>query len=556
MTGRKQTLIHLFVIALLAGLAMGSSFFYGITTGNDFHQHFQFAISIHDSLISGEIYPSFVAAPNYGLGDIALRFYPPLGYYILSLAYIAIGNWYVAAMATFWLVFFVGGAGVYKLAREEFPPPQSLLAAAIYIFVPYHLNEIYNNFLFAEFVATAVLPFCFLYITRICRKGGLASVIGLSISYAFLILSHLPLTVIGSLALFVYACLLLRKEDLWRSLAALTVSVCTGLFISSFYWVRMVREMNWVKHSSTEYFADTFDFGRNFLFKPANWINFQDDVLALWFADLMLAAVIILVIPSVVLLIRKRAETSGFMRAVAALFFLSVFMATPLSGFIWNLLPFLQKVQFPWRWMAIVSITGAILASTGITSMADAMKAGRNFALPLGLGAILVIFVFMAAFIIKQAVYVPAGDFNKQMATVAEEPSYEGWWPVWAKMQALSKKEKVVISGREANVESWLPTERRFTVPPGETGPASVATFYYPHWQASVNDSPVELSPTADGLISVPVPAGRASVRLSFKEPGINRAAFYVSAIGWIIVLFGIILLAAANFKKRDINEL
>lgn len=556
MTGRKQTLVNVIFIALLAGLAMGSSFIYGITTGNDFHQHFQFAASIHDSLISGEIYPSFVATPNYGLGDIALRFYPPFGYYILSLAYIALGNWYVAALATFWLVFFVGGVGVYLLAREEFSPQQSLLAAAVYIFVPYHLNEIYNNFLFAEFVATAVLPFCFLYITRVCRGGGYTSVIGLSVSYALLILSHLPLTVIGSLAFIVYACLLLRRENLVKNLAGLAAAVGAGLILSSFYWVRMVREMGWIKHSSAEYFADTFDFGRNFLFKPANWLNFQDDVLALWFADLMLAAVLILAVPSAVYLIKNRRTVSAFTMASAVLFFLSVFMTTPLSGFIWKLLPFLQKVQFPWRWMAIVSVTGAVFTSVGIIRMAEAMTKSKNPALPLGLGTILVAFVFMAAFVIKQAVYVPASDFHKQMATVLEDPSYEGWWPIWAKMAALSQKEKVVIPGRDTMIESWLPTERRFTIAPGESGTASVGTFYYPHWTALVNNLPADLSPGADGLISVLVPAEESRIRLIFKEPRINRAAFYLSAIGWIIMLSGIIILAAVNLKKQNIKEL
>lgn len=556
MTGRKQTLFNVIFIALLAGLAMASSFIYGITTGNDFHQHFQFAVSIHDSIVSGEIYPSFVSSPNYGLGDIALRFYPPFGYYILSFVYIVVGNWYAAALATFWLVFFIGGVGLYLLAREEFSPQQSLLAAAVYIFVPYHLNEIYNNFLFAEFVATAVLPFCFLYVTRICRGSGFTSVIGLSASYALLILSHLPLTVIGSLAFAVYACLLLRKDNLLKSLVKLAASVGAGLILSSFYWVRMVREMSWIKHSSAEYFADTFDFGRNFLFKPANWVNFQDDVLALWFADLMLVAILILAIPSTVFLIKNRRTVSAFTRAVAVLFFLSVFMTIPLSGFIWKLLPFLQKVQFPWRWMAIVSVTGAVFASVGIIWMAGAMKKSKNPALPVALGAILVVFVFMAAFVIKQAVYVPADDFHKQLATVAEDPSYEGWWPVWAKMSALSQKEKVVIPGRDAAIESWSPTERRFTIAPGESGTASVGTFYYPHWQASINDAPTEVSPSAEGLVSIFVPAEGSRIRLTFKEPGINRAAFCVSAVGWIIALLGIILLAAVNYKKQNIREL
>jgi 4-amino-4-deoxy-L-arabinose transferase-like glycosyltransferase len=449
------------MIALLAAAAMGMSFYYGITTGNDFYQHFQFAQSIRDSIVSGEIYPSFSASPNFGLGDIALRFYPPLGYYLLAFAFLISGSWYYAGQAVFWLVFFAGGLGVYLLAREEFSAEHSLLAAGLYIFVPYHLNEIYNNFLFAEFVATAVLPFCFLYITRICRGGGIGPVLGLGVSYALLVLSHLPLTVLGSIAFLLYGLLLLKKENMVRQLFALSGSVFIGLVLSSFYWVRMVREMEWVKHSQAAYFADTFSFGRNFLLKPTNWTNFQDDVLSLWFADMMLAAVVLLVVPTIVQFIRDRGSLSKATKALGALFLFSVFMTTPLSGFLWSLLPFLQKVQFPWRWMAIISVTGAVFAVPGIVSAAEAMKRSRNVLIPAGLGLVLLGFAFMAAFVVKQAVFVPKDDFEKQSASIGGSPSYEGWWPVWAQTPALARKEGVTVPGRQWSIEYWNPADRR-----------------------------------------------------------------------------------------------
>lgn len=556
MTGpkSKQFLVNLIFIALLAALAMASSFYRGITTGNDFRQHFQFASTIHGSLVSGEIYPGFAAAPNYGLGDIALRFYPPFSYYLLSVFYIVTGNWYIAALASFWLVFFVGGVGAYLLAREEFPPKQSLLAAAIYIFAPYHLNEIYNNFLLAEFVATAILPFCFLYITRVCRAGGWQNTAGLAVSYALLILSHLPLTIIGSLAFVVYAAFLLEKKRIGRTLLDFSFSVAGGLLLSSFYWLRMVRELDWVKHSAPAYFTENFAFSRNFLLKPSNWTNFSDDILNLWLADLMLVAMLAVCIPSLVFLFKNRSRLPRFTKAVAAVFFLAVFMTTPLSAPLWHYLTFLQKVQFPWRWMAIISLFGAVFASTGITKMADAMKASKNILLPISLGGILVIFVFMAAFIIKQASYVPPADFRAQIANIAEVPSYEGWWPVWASEAALAEKKRVRVTWRKEVIDSWTPLERRFFVTEGADPSARVKTFYYPHWKAVVNGFEAKVTPDVDGLISLPLPEGPAEVRLYFEEPAINRAAFYASAAAWVILL-GAVLLSAISKKRRAANR-
>jgi uncharacterized membrane protein len=546
----KQLLVNLLFIALLASLAMASSFYRGITTGNDFRQHFQFAQTIHGSLVSGEIYPGFAAEPNYGLGDVALRFYPPFTYYLLSVIYMIVGNWYAAALFSFWLVFFVGGAGVYLLAREEFPSNQALLAAAIYIFAPYHLNEIYNNFLLAEFVATAVLPFCLLYITRVCRAGGWRNAAGLAISYALLVLSHLPMLVIGSLVFVVYAAFLLEREKIIRELRDLSLAVAGGLLLSSFYWIRMVRELGWIKHSSPAYFTENFAFDRNFLLKPANWINFNDDILNLWLADLMLVAMLALLVPSVLYIFKHRRNLSRFTKANTAILLLAVFMTTPLSTPLWHYLAFLQKVQFPWRWMAIISLCGAVFASIGISGMAEAMKAGKSILLPVSLGCILLIFVFTAAFIIKQASYVPASDFNMQIANIAQVPSYEGWWPVWAKESAQANKERVSAPGRDVNIGAWESTEKQFTVSPGEGAAARVRTFYYPHWKASVNNSLVQLSPDADGVISLPLPPENASVRIYFEEPLVNRAAFYASAAAWVILLTGLALFAT-GLKNR-----
>ena len=108
----------------------------------------------------------------------------------------------------------------------------------------------------------------------------------------------------------------------------------------------------------------------------------------------MLFATLAIAIPSIVYLIKYRHRLSAFHRAAAAGFFLAVFMTTPLSAPFWNYAGFLQKVQFPWRWLAIVSVFGAIFASTGISRAADAMKASKGILLPFALSLILVVFVF------------------------------------------------------------------------------------------------------------------------------------------------------------------
>ncbi len=530
----KQFAFHILLIAVFAFGAMSSIIFNGVTSGNDSTQHYQFAQSIHHSIVTHEFYPSFAELPNHGFGDVGLRFYPPLSYYVLAIVYIFVQDWYFSAMTAFFLIFLVGGIGIYLWAKEELSPQQAIIAAAIYTFAPYHLNQIYNNFLFAEFSATAIIPFCFLFLTRVCRKNNKFDVLGLAVFYAFLILTHLPLTIISSLTLGIYGLLLLRKETFLRVAAKLFIAVGTALTLSSFYWLRMVSELDWVKHASPQYSSNIWDYRINFLLKPENILNFQTDVLCLWLADIMLLAILFVSLPSVILLLRKQLIASKFVTAVGIVLCVAVFMTTPLSSIVWDNLTFLQKTQFPWRWLAIISAFGAIFASIGINCAAEKMKESNNIFLPIGLGSVLLIFIFTSAFIIKCALYHPREEFNQQMTAIATAESCDCWWTTWANRSAFSQTEKVVAGTRQIEIQNRAATEKKFTIASGQPEITTVAIFYYPHWKMTINNQPIEISPTENGLISFPVPAEKSEINIYFQEPDFIRFAFYLSALSWM----------------------
>lgn len=551
----KQNLYHIALTGLFSILVMASSFYYGVTSGNDLSQHFQFANTIHHSIITGEFYPSWGDSINQGYGDAAIRFYPPFSYYIMSVSFMLVGDWYGASLLTFFLIFWAGGIGAYFWAKEEFSDKQSLLAAGLYIFAPYHVNQIYNNFLYAEFAATAVIPFCFLFVTRVCRRGKIGDLLGLSVTFALLILTHLPLTIISSLILFLYGLSLLKKDSFFVTLTKLAGSVAFAFLASSFYWVRMVTELSWIKHSSEAYFSSIFDYRQNFLFAPQNIINFQTDTSVLWFADLMLLATLLISIPSVILFIKNRRSLSRFQISIAFIFIISFLMTTPLSKPIWDNLAFLQKVQFPWRWLGIVSVSGAVFSSVGILHFAEKMNANKNHLLSIGLGLILTFYVFTSAFVIKQAVYLPREKFQTQITGMKSGKSFDCWWTIWMNSDALKVKDKLLIQNRNAEIVSWNPTVKEFKVSAGEAPSLRVATFYYPHWKATVNNRNVKIEKSEDSSISVPLPQESSSVRLYFQEPYFVRIANFSALAIWLIFFIMGGILFYKKFRAVKITD-
>ena len=81
----------------------------------------------------------------------------------------SIGDWHIASWIIFTLFAFIGGLGVYKWARHAATP--SCLCGVNHVLLPYHLSQIYNTFFYAEFVGSSVLPFLFVFTSRVCRRG-------------------------------------------------------------------------------------------------------------------------------------------------------------------------------------------------------------------------------------------------------------------------------------------------------------------------------------------------------------------------------------------------
>lgn len=535
------------IIACVSIAAALPLFLYGITQGPDLKQHFQFADTVRTTLSSGGVYPSFSIDQNGGLGDVGLRFYPPLTYYILTPLYFAVGDWFNAVVSMYVLVMFVGGLGIYLWAREFLTERHSVLAAGIFIVAPYHLSQIFQSFLLAEFTASAIVPFCFLFVTRIARRGSAADVAGLAAAYSLLTLTHLPSTMLVSICLAIFSFAMIDTKRIVSYGLKLVVAATVALGASSFYWIRMVSEMAWVKHSYPEYFTGAFDFSNNFLFGFGYIYGIENDGRSLWFADMMLGATIVIAVPAILYLVRRQIDNLRFVASLAVVMSIGVIMATPLSTPVWQTFIFLQKIQFPWRWICVITPLAAILGSIGIIKIADAGERNALTPAKLGLTAILALFVFTTAFLVKGAIYMPRAAFDEMTANISASPSYIAWWPLWAKESAFEVKDLAFAAGRQIEVVAVDGTNKRFKVAGGEPSTMRVRTFYYPHWRADVNGAPVDVSPDNDGLITLPLAADAAEVRLLFAEPARARRAVWVSIFAWLAIA----ALALVGFRKH-----
>ena len=511
----------------------------GIPFNNDLANHYHFALPFYDAITGGDLYPGWLATSNQGYGDPLFRFYPPGVYYLLASARAVTGDWYTASSLVFTVVSILGALGAYFWASCFLPRHTAAWAGVFYAVMPYRAAELYQAAQFAEFAGGVALLFALAFTTRICQRGTWLNVAGLAASYALLILTHLPLTVLGSITLLLYALLSLQGPRKVRTLIKLSGAAALGLAASAFYWTTVVREMSWIVGDGNHP-DPLLDYRSNFIFSTFS----PEQNVTIWWMNILMIATLGMCIPAIFLLIRKRRLAAI---PVALILFFSLLMATALSKPLWAAIPGLRLAQHPFRWLAVMSVAAPILIAASVpTWWKNFQGKGRPIALVFA-GLVLISVTFTVSQIIRPARYLSRSEFEDILRPLRESPSIVQWLSVWAnnaaqgkpsyeKIPPLRASAEVEAGTRAVNVTSWQALTRSFHVEAGERIDARIRTLYYPHWSATSNGQLLTTSADKDGVLLISLPEDATTINLEFREPTLTKVSVAVSIICWTLL--------------------
>jgi hypothetical protein len=545
--GSPEAKCIVFVVAVSL-LTIVPAFVFGVPSNRDLSNHFRFALPFYDAIAGGHFYPGWLAESNHGYGDPSFRFYPPALYYLLALFRFLTGEWYVATLLTFALVSIVGGLGVFFWARSALPSSQAMWASILYSVAPYHLNQLYQASMLAEWAGAAVLPFVFAFLERVCAHGRRRDVAGFAACYALLVLTHLPLTVIGSLAVLVYAFARMEAGRRVQTLLKLAAGTALGLCASSIFWVTMVSEMHWIRLNTIDHDASV-DYRFNFLLS-----TLSPDNVNVWWMNILTLMTLLLSAPIVLLLRRRVWSEKRQLWPLVVFTVFTLFMTLPLSRPLWNVLAVLQETQFPWRWLALLSMGLALLTAAAMPLLDQAERAVARVRRVLIVGAMSIAIVFTLSHSVREAKFLPRHDFENALSEVRGTACVYSWFPVWSSSSARRMTDEVEAEGRPVVVQSWTPERRVFQIPAGVATEARVRTFYYPHWIAKSGDRMLSTRADRDGALLISLPADATSVALSFNEPRRSRISSWASLAGFLLI--GVLALPFPLKVEPFINKL
>jgi hypothetical protein len=566
--------IYLLVVALFAAAVMLPMLAGGLPRGYDFPHHLQCALTYYDALKSGDFLPSWTLQRNFGYGAVELRMYPPLSHFVWALIYAAVGDWQISLWLSLVLWTAIGGYGVYFFAREYLAASLALIAAVFFIVQPYNLHRIYLIFLYSDYVAGTILPFCFLFVLKIARQCKdepfsfefsriWLNVCGLIISLSALILTHLPSTIIGGISLVIFAACLLRPNLNFcrRFLLCLCAAAATALATTAFFWVKVLQE-RWLLAKDLIYPDIHVRYEWNFLLTLIQTYSeqgFEVYSSVTNFVDLLLLATLSGFALTLPMLFAKRREASQkqnltplWIASATALFF-SIILSKP----VWDAIKILQELQFPWRWLTILVVMSPILMAAGVPDCHRWLQNENKRPIALLLvGCWLFGLTFTFTQIMRPAVYIPHSQIAASVAAIESKESFTFWWTKWTRREIFQIKDKVLIENRQIKINDWMTTYREFSVAAGEADAARISVFYYPNWQATANGAAIETRPDADGaLLLLNLPKEAATVRVFFRETLAAQIARGLSLFVWILLSPIVLWLLWKRWKSPSGNE-
>ncbi|HEY3627332.1 MAG TPA: hypothetical protein VGL00_13645 [Terracidiphilus sp.] len=479
---------------------------------------------------------------------------------------------FVPQVMTF-LLLAATGLATRALARQRFNPSVATLAGCVALFSGYSLFTAYERSAFAEMTGGFWVPLMLMLILRDSaateklrapsfpllsaeKVGGheprpaFATIIagldratlllGLVVAGAWL--SNAPLGVMLSYLLAGISLVLAFLDRSWVPILRAAVAAVLGLGLSAFFWIPAAWEQHWVAIRQA-----VDDPG---LLIENSWLFARHPDPRLELHDVELLRVSMIAVTMVAVAITG-ACVSWWRRTLPAdrrwwmpLALIPVavfFLQLPASDFLWNALPKMRFLQFPWRWLVVLEAPMAIFFAAALWTGG---RIWRTFVTALCCAAFATATLFSVVSLFQVCdqddevngilrdyhaglgvqgtdEYAPPGADNSlvptglPLACLVSDPGKKlgagdpDMTPEWSSDQGSCDAVYAQADG--------FPLHVRLNAATSHAGYLVLRLRTYPAWRVRVNGQPVHAMPAReDGLMAVPVPQGQLNLAVDW----------------------------------------
>jgi len=616
------------VLVLIAvGLVLAAPLLQGETLcTDDGALHIYRTVALDRALRDGLLYPRWFPDLAYGYGFPFFVYREPLGYYALEALHLLGLSVPTAFNVTMAGGVVVAGIAMYLLGRDIFGPRGGLLAGVVYMTAPYVLIGPLVRGNLPEVIAFALMPLILFFFRRLIVYGQTRYFVASTASYAALFLTHNISSLLFTPVLLVYIAMLgwvQAANSRWlmadgRGLMAdgrspiadspastrdrssimshlryairdmryairdtryALLAVALTLGLTAFFWLPALAEQGeaqlYLTHSTRGN-----DYHFNFIsvdellggpgsFDP----NLLNPPLRISFGWVQLA------LAALGLLGYRRAQNREQRVTIIAAAFAGItftLMALPITLPVWDRLPLIRFVQFPWRFVGRAMLPAALLAAAFLSPPRSinhkdtkAQSQLRVFA-----PSWLVVAVFGTAVFVALLFTAPLSyprvcptphtlDINDVFAyervsghigvdplgaylpvTVIERPSGSPLEAMYSAGRAIERFDASALPGGARVLDAqYGPNRADILVSTPTTFTATYLAFAFSGWNAQIDGRPIEIRPSnPNGLMTFDVPAGEHRIHVEFGDSPQRALADGISLIAVVAMIAAVVI--------------
>lgn len=549
----KQKINLLVLLTLISILPIISIFRNGVYESGDFTIHIYRAIDFYTSLQEGNIMPSWAGNLNgeYGYPLFILNY--PLPYYFISLFHFLGFSFIVSLKIVLALNLAFSGIFMYLFTKEITKNTLSAFSAGVfYIFAPYHLIDLHFKVALGELLIFTFLPLTALFFYKTTYKPTFQNILLTSLSFSFLIMSHVALAgLIGILIGFYILFLFIKKPPSLKNILGLCVGVITSMLISLYIFVAPLLYTQYTINNNAPLKTVYFPKISELLFSPWKYgLLFQGPQGELSY---LIGYTQLIVFSLLVFLFFRKKITKLYKKDVLFWIFstfILIYLISPYSKFLWEHSSFLVPIGSH-RLLVLVTFCISVLA-----------------------GYLVLIFkkrVFFISFLLMITIAYTILNWGHRRlipeitdATLIDYLPYstsrgEGhyyadskWIDPNNRWFSQIPKQRIEIKDGEGKIIDLKrsTTFHSYILDLDKPSVIFENTLYFPGWNVQSNGKKVEPYPNSLGITAFKLPQGLQYVTLKFSDLYLYNAAKIVSLFSFLTVVLMLLSLVGRKLFR------
>lgn len=495
----------------------------GFFDANDAVWHIARFWQFHLSFSSGQIPVRWAPTLFYGLGYPAFIFNFHLPYYLMEIIYrlgFGLVDTYKIILG---LSVIVSGFTAFLFLRSIFSTLPAIVGSLFFVYSPYRFATLYSRGAIGEALAIAIVPLVF-WLLELFRKGGKYGGPLFAFVIFLLIITH-PFIFLMFAPMILLYLLLFSQKKIEGVSWFLIGCVASSFAIFPYFFERKYLVIDeFVKNIYLGHLPNLFgvfriplvnaDLGTPFQIGIVNWLVVLIAAFTLWkFKG------------------RMKRNLDNLIKLSVIFFAVGIFLMSRSSLFLWEKMPFLSTILYPWRFINLLVFISAICAAFLIYRL----KNNLTVALIL-----IISVVYVSRHWWGWVGQIPTSDEYyknyQEITTAAGEFIPRDISPI---IENFRQPQIEIIEG-EAKIskESLVLNNWQFHVDNGKDVTIKLALLNFPGWRVSVDGKETEIirnyvsnEKDLSGLILFEIGSGTHDIKVNFGETKLRLIADLLSLL-------------------------